>query len=143
MLLPLQGVGIYILLLYKFTHLVHLCLIILEDNGIRDAALDVVQRQAINIYRTGHQMPHQQSKAPNKQITLFYRPLQQQLEESAVDCVSLFLVCVTFFFSLRKLLLVAKQEGVNLGVKLHRQQLVRNLRAILYGIIELGHVGEG
>jgi len=63
-----------------------------------------------------HQMPHQQSKAPNKQITLSNRPLQKQLEEGDVDGIGLLLICVIFLLCFCKLLLVAKHEVVNLGV---------------------------
>jgi len=98
--------------------------------------LDVVHRQALNIDRMSHQMPHQQGKAPDKEVTLLYSPLQQQLEEGAVDGIGLLLISVDFLFCFRKLLPVAEHEGVNLGVNVNRQQLVSDLRSILYGIIE-------
>jgi hypothetical protein len=54
-------------------------------------------------------------------MTLLYSSLQQQLEESAVDDISLLLICITFFFGFGKLLLVAKQEGVHLRIEIDRQ----------------------
>jgi hypothetical protein len=73
-----------------------------------------------------HQIPHQQSKAPNKQITFLYSPLQKEPEEGAVDAISLLLICIAFFFGFLKLLLVAKQEGVHLRIEIKRQELVGN-----------------
>ncbi len=66
---------------------------------------------------------------------------RSNLKRVAAYSIGFLFICVTLFLCFCKFLLVAKHEGVNLEIKINRQQLVSNSGSIFNHIIELGHVG--